>query len=92
MSRRGKWTLLGIAVLAFLLSGWLVVGMSDREAIAAAETVVDLSDKEAAWLELHRDLRLGLWLDSPPLMFREVMAPYKDWCPPMLILSSRNLA
>lgn len=70
MSRRGKWTLLGIAVLAFLLSGWLVVGMSDREAIAAAETVVDLSDKEAAWLELHRDLRLGLWLDSPPLMFR----------------------
>jgi len=33
-------------------------------------TPIPMSDEEKAWLAEHKDMRLGIWLGSPPVMFR----------------------
>lgn len=54
-----------LAVLALTcFYGWLVTTAQ------ASEVEFSLTEEERAWLESHRDLRLGMWIDSPPIMFR----------------------
>lgn len=61
---------LSVILAAFIVCGllWSVSGIP--AALAKPVGVIEMNDKEAAWLAQHRDLRLGMWLDSPPFMFR----------------------
>lgn len=55
-----------VAVLAAVL--WL--GLAFAQDPPTNDAPFSLTSKEIAWLEEHKDLRLGMWLGTPPTMFR----------------------
>ncbi len=60
-----------IALGALVLCGVLFVV---SPAVAAppefSATVIPISEEEIEWLDQHRELRIGMWLDGAPFMFR----------------------
>ena len=63
--------------LARILLLFLLVSAASCPAAFAAEdllrvnmTPIPMSEAERAWLDGHKDMRLGLWLGPPPVMFR----------------------
>ena len=63
-----KW-LLGFTAL-LVLSLWSAQAMAQQAELSHDNTPIPMSDAEKAWLEEHKDLRLGMWLGTRPTMFR----------------------
>ena len=65
---RGKWgLLLAVALAAAVVC---VPVFAQQEGPRPESDLIDMSEAERAWLAEHADLRLGLWLESPPIIFR----------------------
>jgi len=60
--------LLVLAIAACLAAG--SAALADDDLLQVDARPIPMSPKERAWLDAHRDLRLGLWLGPPPIMFR----------------------
>ena len=65
---RGKWGLLLAAALAAAVV--CVPVFAQQEGPRPESGLIDMSEAERAWLAEHEHLRLGLWLESPPIIFR----------------------
>lgn len=68
MPDRRKWTLICIALGVVVLWCGLAIAQQ-KQADRSGDTIL-MSAQERVWLEKHKNLRLGMWLDSPPTMFR----------------------
>jgi PAS domain S-box-containing protein len=52
---------------------------------------VSVSPEEQAWLDEHRDLRLGMWLGAPPVLFRGGDGSVQGMVPAYLDIVTRKL-
>lgn len=52
---------------------------------------IPMSDSEKAWLAEHADLRLGLWLEAPPIIFRGDDGSMQGLVPAYIDLINRKL-
>jgi PAS domain S-box-containing protein len=52
---------------------------------------VSISPEEQAWLDDHRDLRLGMWLGAPPVLFRGADGSIQGMVPAYLDIVTRKL-
>ena len=68
VSLRGRWTLLLAAALAAAVV--CVPVFAQQKGPRPKSDLIDMSDAERTWLAEHDHLRLGLWLESPPIIFR----------------------
>ncbi|MBI9080339.1 MAG: PAS domain S-box protein [Pseudodesulfovibrio sp.] len=67
-ARYRKWT---TALIVLALSLVLCNGLAQAQQQQSPEaSLIPMNEKERAWLDAHRDLRLGVWLSAPPIMFR----------------------
>jgi len=60
------------ALIALALALALCNGLAQaQQQKASAIPPLPMSKEERAWLDAHKNLRLGIWLSSPPIMFRD---------------------
>lgn len=64
VSRFRKWVSVIIVLTAIVLWGGSTLAQEGEGG------VIPLDETERAWLDGHRKLRMGMWLGSPPVMFR----------------------
>ena len=86
---RGKWVLLFAAVLAAAVVCAPV--LAQEEGTRPEANPLDISEEERAWLANHRDLRLGMWLESPPIIFRGEDGTMQGLVPAYIDLINRKL-
>ncbi|WP_319470404.1 PAS domain S-box protein [uncultured Pseudodesulfovibrio sp.] len=65
---RWKW---GIVTTVFLLTALTFSpALAQTGQLASSVAPFSISATERAWLDAHRDVRVGLWIDTPPILFR----------------------
>ncbi|QJB55641.1 transporter substrate-binding domain-containing protein [Pseudodesulfovibrio sp. zrk46] len=78
-----------VAVAAILFVLCLVpFGVHGQE---LANGTIIMNEEEKAWLAAHPDIRLGMWLASPPTMFRGKKGEMEGFIPAYLKLISQRL-
>jgi len=67
-----KW-FFGLSILTALTLGFgLCSGLSraQQSGPKTSGATLPMSEEERVWIDAHRNLRLGVWLGAPPIMFR----------------------